>query len=1030
MLRKVLLLILITFAWLNASLQWVYSIGNDGSQKKLQRINCINFQIENIVTLIPDYGDIAFDNTGTLYGVRNSDVYIIDTTTGNELLAFDLNEFDAVGMTIDKNGRFYFGGGFKNELAISVYDPAFDSITQILSFGPYNLNFVNDVDFYNGSLYTVAQLPIGYPARAALFKVDTSGAGKHDTIVIYEKWPGHALASYSDSCSSKYLISPSDQLLNFFFPDHDSLNQVSITDPPSFQSGGATSRTSYLGSIPPLHIDDVDIRQDPCSGTPDAIININIRAGRPPAVEYSIDGFNYQDSSVFINVPPGIYQAFVRDDWGCSQMSDPFTIPDNPGFGVSFEVRDAYCSMNNGALQVQTLTAQDTLMYALDNMSFSYNGMFTDISPGVHMLYMINEKACVDSIAIVIGEIPPPFLVTTSLPEFCNRTDGTILTNASMGTPPYLYSLDGALWQDSLFQNLSAGTYIIAMMDALGCIARDTVFVDSVPGPVIDTLVTHNASCGMVTGSIEIQASGSGALLYALNNGDYGDTAFYDSLFPGVYTISVSDTAGCLAQETTEIALLDPPVISSVIITNAHCSKKDGSLEVIASAAAGGLEYSINDMGFGQSPVFQNLGSGLYMVSVRDSFACTIDLQVEIGAIDGPVIIDVETTPSYCNMQDGTVSILASSASLPLLYALDGLSYDTNAVFKMLNTGVHTVIVRDAAGCEASRAVTIGHVPATEISSLVGHDATCGDSNGSILVVAGVGEISGYSLDKVEFQGSPMFDHLPAGNYSVYLQSHDLCVDSASTEIKQLEGPVIKDIVITLPSCPDSSARTEVIAEGGTGALHYSLNGGAPDNFGIFNDLLPGGYLMEVIDSSGCIARASFSIDNQSGPSIDNLYIEPSDCGIRNGIVHISSLNAVEFILDGSTTNATGSFDDLTAGEHHLRIRDGQDCLLDTLIVIPTGECTLFMPNVFSPNGDDINDFFGPQTGNEIAIQHFRILDRWGSTIYSCEGGNDCKWDGTVEGSEVPPGVYVYHVLFSSHTGQFETRYGSITVIR
>ena len=69
----------------------------------------------------------------------------------------------------------------------------------------------------------------------------------------------------------------------------------------------------------------------------------------------------------------------------------------------------------------------------------------------------------------------------------------------------------------------------------------------------------------------------------------------------------------------------------------------------------------------------------------------------------------------------------------------------------------------------------------------------------------------------------------------------------------------------------------------------------------------------------------------------------------------------------------------------------------------------LFIPNVFSPNGDGINDVFLPEyTGSQP--YNLSVFDRWGATMY--QGNNRTMgWDGnTTAGQEAPDGVYFYLV--------------------
>ncbi len=323
----------------DSTAQWIYSLGitSQNSIPQLQRINLTTYEFFRM-GVIEDTGDIAFAPDGTLYCVIYDKVFVLDTITSTYTEVFTLPNFRAGGMAIDYNGLMYFGGfnDISQSLEVATLNLASGTFRSIADFGPYNFSSVDDLDFYNGDLYIVGQLPPGYSKRAALFKVDTSGVNMHDTITTYDKWPGHALVSVNDSCGSHLLLSPTSSLINFFYPPLDAINPVTINPVDGlFLSAGASSRTSYLGSIPPLGIDSIDIRQTPCEAY--TIVTVLIRKGRPPAVQYSLDGLTYQDSSTFTNVSPGIYQAFVRDDWGCSQMSDPFAVPDKAAFPVSWK---------------------------------------------------------------------------------------------------------------------------------------------------------------------------------------------------------------------------------------------------------------------------------------------------------------------------------------------------------------------------------------------------------------------------------------------------------------------------------------------------------------------------------------------------------------------------------------------------------------------------------------------------------------------------------------------------------------------
>jgi len=70
----------------------------------------------------------------------------------------------------------------------------------------------------------------------------------------------------------------------------------------------------------------------------------------------------------------------------------------------------------------------------------------------------------------------------------------------------------------------------------------------------------------------------------------------------------------------------------------------------------------------------------------------------------------------------------------------------------------------------------------------------------------------------------------------------------------------------------------------------------------------------------------------------------------------------------------------------------------------------LFVPNVFSPNGDGINDEFRVYAANDIDVLFFElnIFDRWGNHLKSFSGTDDF-WDGKLDDEMMNPGVFVYY---------------------
>ena len=90
-------------------------------------------------------------------------------------------------------------------------------------------------------------------------------------------------------------------------------------------------------------------------------------------------------------------------------------------------------------------------------------------------------------------------------------------------------------------------------------------------------------------------------------------------------------------------------------------------------------------------------------------------------------------------------------------------------------------------------------------------------------------------------------------------------------------------------------------------------------------------------------------------------------------------------------------------------------------------ESVLVIPNVFTPNGDTFNDFFGVQA-NGITELSAQIYNRWGTLIYKWDG-IDGKWDGTNKGSLASDGVYFYLITAKGADKKEYNQKGSITLI-
>ncbi len=227
-------------------------------------------------------------------------------------------------------------------------------------------------------------------------------------------------------------------------------------------------------------------------------------------------------------------------------------------------------------------------------------------------------------------EYPTIFSVETTQPT-CASPQGAILIDAE-GVDTLEYSIDnGSSWQASqTFANLGPGEYqiVVRLQSDPTCMtayAGNPVTILAAPAPPsLDPPVVTQPTCASPLGAISVNASGSGALEYSIDNGSsWQASQTFANLGPSEYQIVVrlqSDPTCMTAYAGNPVTILAapaPPSLDPPVVTQPTCASPLGAISVNASGS-GALEYSIdNGSSWQASQTFANLGPGEYQIVVR-----------------------------------------------------------------------------------------------------------------------------------------------------------------------------------------------------------------------------------------------------------------------------------------------------------------------------------------------------------------------------------------------------------------------------
>ena len=184
--------------------------------------------------------------------------------------------------------------------------------------------------------------------------------------------------------------------------------------------------------------------------------------------------------------------------------------------------------------------------------------------------------------------------------------------------------------------------------------------------------------------------------------------------------------------------------------------------------------------------------------------------------------------------------------------------------------------------------------------------------------------------------------------------------------------------------------------------------------------------------------NVSIDIDVDLG---DDQMIMPGDTSIIEALVNVPYDSLVSITWTGlmnpdCPTCLTQFVAPIITTAYSVAVSNAQGCSdMDSMIVFVEHDIDIYVPNVFSPNEDGINDHLLISAGADVEeIESFTIFDRWGNVIYLNEHfqPNDPSeaWDGKRKGVYMNPGVFAYKMIAKFEDGRIEIRYGDITLMR
>jgi gliding motility-associated-like protein len=656
---------------------------------------------------------------------------------------------------------------------------------------------------------------------------------------------------------------------------------------------------------------------------------------------------------------------------------------------------------------------------------FTYTGTLTGGGPPCSEADTLQVQFT-DSLFYIPNDVPGASLIAP--PYLCEGATGLIVLDCT--------DCDSIIWYGASIAGISAaadsafiegpGEYWVEASSLDGPVICDTAISVIIQGGDPFAYLMMEPSDGLLcpgsTAVLEPSVPGSGYVW----TGPQGQLPETDATLviveQGEYTLNMLDEHGCALQlGPVSLNWVEPPD-GEALPDEGLCPGEEVTLQLTVSGL-GEVSWSPPLSG---SSFSQTVSEGGLYNAVVEQCGNTDTLWFNIVMSD-PQAELIDPGPFVICGDD---PILLAAAPGPYDYFWPELG-SAGPVAQVTAPGTYMLIVIDQYGCTDTVSATVEGIQFPEPLTVTDHQVCAGEE--AVLQATGSGTIIWWSDD-----GS--MDTLGTGS-SWTIPS---AIVTTTFLVTQQDGPCISEpisatvSVIALPEPPVLDGPWSICV-GGSMVLQATAQPGS-----VLTWTFPGGSqqtgssvsIGPATDGDGGTYTCTASQNGCNSLSVGEVLLVDTAASLFMDTVRACSGQAVWIyapegsteVVWGDSTVAPGLPVTLPSGYTFTAV--GPDgCAVLGLLQVVFEPCSLFVPNVFSPNGDGVNDELVPQM-NGGRVVSMRIYNRWGTAIAEF-GSGPVHWNGCVNGTgePLPDGVY-YYILLTDVGGAARTITGYVQLVR
>ena len=734
---------------------------------------------------------------------------------------------------------------------------------------------------------------------------------------------------------------------------------------------------------------------------------------------------NFLDSVRFENLSLGIYFLTVLDSFGCI-LDTSFVITEPDQYEVfTSELSPLLCLDDSVWLYIDSVAGgQGTQNYFWSNSQNKSDSIFE--TEGLFNVIVEDTLfGCIDSFEVDIQVEYEIFdFVTINNVNCYGQSTGSILIDSLKTENNILtyswFLLGGGVpqfGQDSLFENLAAGNYIINVYDSTSECEQKFYYDITQNNPLYLSPIIDEPSCFGSSDGVIVLEGGGGESPYSYTLID--STIISDSLTmlsTGSFTIIIIDNNGCRDTSTYNLSQPDSLQLSfDNFTTPLLCHDGLTPISAIISGGTGPFNFLWSNNSTSSQTV---VGAGLWSCDITDNNGCSASENIIITQPDEFFISDSSSNNPLCS-DGGSASIQTTGGTNPITY-LWSTGETTQSISNIMVSSCW-VIATDS--CGNTDSIGFNLLPYDLITSVNYNDT----NHLSRVIVDSISSGTSFNYEwffiydstNIVATGAEVYN-LCEGTYVV--KTSDITNGCFSLDTLIVDWYLLSDIVnleITT-ILPDSNLW---------GFGPYTYLWGPTSGFATQKaNICPGDHWVEVTDRDGCKIDTFFTIDEISvnlDPANELIECDLENLDIELSVSASGGTDPYTYSWANGSTDSTINLG-LNPGKLSVTVMDNNACTLDTVfrIAAMTSEC---VPNVFSPNNDQVNDTWNLEQAFLYSNSEITIWGRYGNKIYESTGYDD-PWDGKNEsGKDVADGVYFYHIELGNG---YDPIQGTVTILR